>query len=141
MAIKFTQEQLDAFSEDREEDLARWNWNRLKKQYPVLAENYFNNNENKGIEFLVTAQVRVKKYLEGMENDDNYNKWRVAYGEICFILNKNNIDEDPWNRSILEERLWPPYLRIDILVGIVESSLNNPESQKFYAALENETWQ
>ncbi|WP_180116212.1 MULTISPECIES: hypothetical protein [unclassified Acinetobacter] len=141
MTIKFTQEQIDIFSNSREEDLALWNWNRLKMKFPFFSEKYFNNDEKRGVDFLFIAQGRVKKYLNGMEEDADYNKWCAVYGEICFILNKNNIDDDNWNRGILEEKLWPPYLRIDVLAGIVESCLNNSESQKFYAALEKETWQ
>lgn len=141
MAIKFTQEQIDSFTTDREEELALWNWNRLKEKFPLLSKKYFDDDEKKGVDFLLLAQTRVKKYLHGLEDDIDYNKWRAVYGEICFIVNKYNIDEDKWNRGILEERLWPPYLRIDVLAGIVESCLNNSESQKFYAALEKETWQ
>lgn len=140
MTIEFTQEQIDIFSESREEDLALWNWRRLKQNFPVFAEKYFNNDEKKGVEFLVLAQISVKKYLEGTEEHPDYNKWRAAYGEICFLVNKNNIDEDPWNKSILEERLWPPFLRIDILVGVFESSISNQESQQFYAKLETYRW-
>lgn len=141
MVIKFTEESLEAFTGEREEALALWNWNRLKALYPELAIRYFDNDEKKAVDFLVIAQTRVKKYLQGVEEHSDYNKWRAAYGEICFIVNKNNIDDDPYNRSLLEEKLWPPFLAIDILVGILESSLNNPESQKFYAALEGKTWQ
>lgn len=141
MIIELTKESLEAFTGEREEALALWNWNRLKGIYPELAIRYFDNNEKKAVDFLVVAQTRVKKYLQGVEEHSDYNKWCVAYGEICFIVNKNNIDDDPYNRSLLEEKLWPPFLAIDILVGILESSLNNPESQKFYAALEGKTWQ
>lgn len=141
MVIEVTQKHLDAFADDREETLALWNWNRLKNLYINLAEKYFDNDEQKGVQFLVVAQKKVKKYLEGMENHEDYNKWRAAYGEICFIINKNNIDDDPWNKNILEERLWPPFLRIDILAGVLESSLSSPNSQKFYASLENKKWQ
>ncbi|ELW81951.1 TPA: hypothetical protein PJH62_003154 [Acinetobacter nosocomialis] len=141
MVIEFTQEHLDAFLDDREETLALWNWNRLKQLYSDLAEKNFGNDEVKGVQFLIVAQKRIRKYLNGMENNEDYNKWRAAYGEICFILNKNNIDEDPWNRSLLEERLWPPFLAIDILAGVLESSLNNSASQKFYASLESHKWE
>ncbi|QIO09177.1 hypothetical protein [Acinetobacter lanii] len=140
MAIKFTQEQIDSFITTREEDLALLNWNRLKVIYPDLTEKYFNNDVDKGVKFLEIAHTRVKKYLTEVEDDDGYNQWRTVYGEICFILNDNKIDDDPWNRGILEERLWPHFLRIDILAGVLESSLNNPDSQKFYAALEKQKW-
>ena len=141
MAIRFMEEQIDSFITDLEEELALWNWNRLKRKFPLLSKKYFDDDEKKGVDFLLIAQTRVKEYLHGLEDDIDYNKWRVIYGEICFIVNKYNIDEDKWNREILEERLWPPYLRIDILAGIVESCLHNSESQKFYAVLEKETWQ
>ena len=140
MAIKFTQEQIDSFITTREEDLALWNWNRLKVIYPDLTAKYFNNDADKGVKFLEMAHTRVKKYLTEVEDDDGYNQWRTVYGEICFILNDNKIDDDPWNRGVLEERLWPHFLRIDILAGVLESSLNNPDSQKFYAALEKQKW-
>lgn len=140
MPIQFTQDKIELFSNSREDDLAKWNWNRLKNQFPELAKNYFNNDDQIGIEFLQTAQIRIKKYLEGSEDHQDYNQWRTAYGEICFILNDNKIDDDPWNRSLLEEQLWPPFLAIDILAGILESSLNAPESQKFYADLEKQKW-
>ncbi len=140
MVIEFTNEQIDAFIDDREESLALWNWNRLKEQFPELSKKYFNDEEQKGVDFLIIAQTRVKKYLKGVEEHDDYNKWRVAYGEICFIVNKNNIDEDSWNKSLLKEKLWPPFLAIDILVGMLESSLTNVDSQKFYSELENKRW-
>jgi hypothetical protein len=141
MAIKFTQEHIDSFITTREEDLALWNWNRLKVIYPDLAEKYFNNNESEGIKFLEIAHTRVKKYLTEVEDNADYNQWRTVYGEICFIVNDNKIDDDPWNRGILEEKLWSHFLRIDILAGVLESSLNNPDSQKFYAALEKQRWE
>ena len=140
MVIEFTQQSLDAFTEDREEELALWNWNRLKKLYADLAEKFFDNDEKKGVDFLVIAQTKVKKYLESVEDYPEYNEWRVAYGELCFILNDNKLDDDPWNRGVLEERLWPPFLRIDILIGIVDSSFKSPSSQKFYEALEHQSW-
>lgn len=141
MAIEFTQEQLDAFSNCREEDLAIWNWNRLKNNFPDIAQKHFHNDEKKAVEFLLVAQNRVKKYLEGVEEHLDYNKWCAAYGELCFLVNKNNIDDDPWNKCILEERLWPPFLRIDILVGAFESSVNDSSSQRFYESLESEKWE
>jgi len=140
MPIKFTQEQIDSFISDREEDLALWNWNRLKMKFPDLAVKYFNNDQQKGTSFLEIAHIRIKKYLEGSEDHQDYNQWRTIYGEICFILNDNKIDDDLWNKNILEEQLWPPFLAIDILAGILESSLNNMKSQKFYASLEKQKW-
>ena len=76
-----------------------------------------------------------------MENHADYDKWRAAYGELCFILNKNNLDDDPWNRSLLINRLFPPFLAIDILAGVLQSSINSSDSQKFYEALEKKSWQ
>ena len=140
MPIKFTQDQLKSFTDSREEELALWNWNRLKIVYADLAKRYFDNDQQKGVEFLVIAQTKVKKYLRTVEGDSHYNEWRAAYGELCFLLNDNKLDDDPWNRCVLEERLWPPFLRIDILVGIVESSLKSPSSQKFYESLEHQSW-
>ncbi|WP_324627069.1 hypothetical protein [Acinetobacter sp. MD2(2019)] len=135
MFIKFIHEQHELFLGLDEEELALWNWNRLKTLYANLAEKFFNNNEKKGVEFLVAAQTKVKRYLDSVEDYTEYNIWRLAYGELCFILNDNKLDDAPWTRSILEERLWPPFRRIDILVGVVESSLKSPSSQKFYQSL------
>ena len=33
------------------------------------------------------------------------------------------------------------FLAIDILAGVLESSLNNSASQKFYASLEDHKWE
>lgn len=140
MVIEFNQNQLDAFADDGEESLALLNWNRLKNQFPELSKKYFNDDEKKGVKFLTIAQTKVKKYLKGVEEHQDYNKWRMAYGELCFVVNQNDIDEDPYNKSLLEERLWPPFMAIDILAGILESSLLYPDSQKFYAELEGKKW-
>ncbi len=140
MVIKFTMDQLDDPIADVEESLAFGNWNRLKEQYPELSKKYFNDEEKKGVDFLIIAQTRVKQYLKSVEENEDYNKWRLAYAEICFVENNNKLDESQWVKSLLEEKLWPPFLAIDILTGVIESCSTNPDSQKFYHELERKKW-
>lgn len=136
MVIEFTQKNLGGCPDDCEEKIVLWNWKRLKQSYSDLAEKNFNNNEIKGVEFLSIAHSNIKKYLKGLEKHSDFNKWCTVYGEICFILNQNNIDEDPYKKSILEEKLLPPFLRIDILAGILENDLTNLNTDSFNSKLD-----
>ncbi|TCM66801.1 hypothetical protein EC844_11191 [Acinetobacter calcoaceticus] len=132
--IEFMQQGRITFEDTQEHALALWNWNRLKTLYPDLVLKHYDQDHDAAIEFLSEAQSRITAYLHGAEELLDYHAWRMAYAEICFVANRF-IDDDPWSRELLTEKLWPPFLAIDILAGILESSLNHPESQVFYQAL------
>ena len=123
MVSKFMKKDFERFPNDCKEKLAIWNWRRLKQTYSTLAEKNFEHNKIKDVEFLTTIQRNIKRYLKGLEEHPRFNQWCTLYGKICFILNKNNIDENSCVKNILGEKLWPPCLRIDILTGVLESNL------------------
>jgi hypothetical protein len=132
--IEFTPEQLAAFENAREEDLAKWNWGILKENYPDLWEKV-SVKDDEGIAFIKRAHAKAKKYLKGQEDDNDYNKWRVAYGELTFLLG-SNFDTHPWTQSILTETLWHPYQRIDVLKGIFDMCMESENNIEFFERLE-----
>ena len=132
--IEFTPEQLAAFENAREGDLAKWNWEYLKGNYPDLWEKV-SVKDDMGIVFMKRAHLKAKQYLKGQEEDGDYNKWRMAYGELTFLLGAN-FDTHPWTQNILTENLWHPYQRIDVLKGIFEMCMESENNIEFFERLE-----
>lgn len=131
--IEFTPEQLAAFKNAREGELAQWNWERLKTNYPDLWEKV-SVKDDMGIVFMKRAHLKAKNYLKGQEDDKDYNKWRMAYGELTFLLGAN-FDMNPWTQKMLTETLWHPYQRIDVIGGIFEMCKNDPSNIPFFEKL------
>lgn len=129
--INFTEAQLVAFTNFRETELAKWSWDRLKIIMPERAEQ-ISLADAKGISFILQAHEKSKKYLEGLEDDKYYNKWRLVYGTLAFISGTVDFDQDPWNHSILTETLLRPYQRLDLLIGVFEICFDSPENIKFF---------
>ena len=131
--ISFTDEQLKNFSDARHLELAQWCWREFTQQHPWrLAQ--LELDESQGIAHIKEALEKSETYLVGTEADRDYNKWRIVYAELAFLVGWS-FDTNKWTQSVLTETIWHPFLRLDILFGVYEICFNNPENIQFFEQL------
>lgn len=133
MVIEFNQEQFALFIESHEEELAKIAWKKYKKRFSDRAKSIELNGE--AIAYMTQGIKKAKHYLNGYENDPQFNKWLSGYLSLHFHIGEN-FDEHPWRHNILIEKLWHPYKRLDILMNILTATHNDPSQKDFYTKLE-----
>lgn len=134
MPIQFSQEQIDEYILDREETLAALAWSDYKNMFPERAK-VIAQEDVEGIAYMTKGVKKAKKYMAGYENDLQFNRWLAGYLGLQFHIGEN-FDEHPWTHSILTERLWHPFKRVDILMKVLATITIDPSQKAFYEKLE-----
>lgn len=134
MTIEFTQEQIDEFVNDRENQLSSLAWDNYKKIFSERAEVILSTHSD-GVAYMAIGVKKAKKYMTGYENDPLFSHWLSGYLGLHFHVGEN-FDEHPWTQKILTEKLWHPYKRIDILMKILTVITADPTQKELYKQLE-----
>ncbi len=131
--ISITEEQMNNFKDAREKELAKWCADKFSEFYSQRRA-MLDLKDQDLTKKLHTILKQSAVYLKGYEEDRDYTKWRIIYAELAFLVGWD-FDSNTWTQSILNETIWHPFLRLDILMGVYEICYNNSNNAQFFEKL------